>query len=95
MRHDYALKCAQGHRLRAAYFPMLPIVIDVGRVISDRPSHLSFYFYEDVIFGGWMAATVKATQSGHELWVATFHIASAKEAKRMAKKYRVIRAEKL
>jgi hypothetical protein len=91
MRHDYALKCAHGHRLRPAHFPMLPIVIDLGFAISDRDRHLSFYFYESVVFGGWMTATVKATVSGMELWVATFHVASPKEAKRMAKKYRVIR----
>ena len=94
MRHEYALKCAQGHRLRAAHFPMLPIVIDLGFAISDRERHLSFYFHEDVVFGGWMTATVKATKPGSELWVATFHVASAKEAKRMTKKYRVIRPGK-
>jgi hypothetical protein len=94
MRHDYALKCAHGHRLRSAHFPMLPIVIDLGFAISDRERHLSFYFYENVVFGGWMAATVKVTIQGTELWVATFHVASAKEAKRMAKKYTIIRPGK-
>jgi hypothetical protein len=73
---------------------MLPIVIDLGFVISDRPRHLTFYFYENVVFGGWLAATVKATESGHEIWLASFHIASAAEAKRMRKKYRVLREEK-
>jgi hypothetical protein len=86
MRHDYALKSAQKHRLRAIHFPMLPIIIDVGRVICDRPRHLSFYMYETVVFGGWLAATIKSTGLGNELWVATFHVASAAEAKRMAKK---------
>jgi hypothetical protein len=74
---------------------MLEAVIECGFVISDRPRHLSFYFYEDVIFGGWLAATVKATESGQELWVSTFHIAKPAEAKRMRKKYAVIREEKL
>jgi hypothetical protein len=41
-----------------------------------------------------MAATVKVTIQGTELWVATFHVASAKEAKRMAKKYSIIRPGK-
>ena len=74
---------------------MLPIMIDVGRVISDRERHLSFYFYEDVVFGGWFTATIKANQAGNELWVATFHIASAVEANRMAKKHKIIREQKL
>ena len=94
MRHDYALKCSLQHRLRPIHFPMLPIVIDMGRVISDRPRHLSFYMYENVVFGGWMASTIKATEDGTELWIATFHVASAPEAKRMAKKYGVVRPEK-
>jgi hypothetical protein len=94
MEHSYALKCTHKHRLRPAYFPMLPIVIDLGFVISDRPGNLTFYFYEDVIFGGSLAATIKANRSGTELWVSTFHVASPKEAKRMSKKYRVIRPEK-
>jgi hypothetical protein len=95
MRHDYALKAAQKHRLRAAHFPMLPIIIDLGRVICDRQSHLSFYFYENVVFGGWLAATIKASRQGTELWVATFHVASPAEAKRMVKKYGTIREQKL
>jgi len=95
MRHDYALKSAQKHRLRAAHFPMLPIIIECGRVISDRERHLSFYWYENVVFGGWLAATIKCNEPGTELWVATFHVASAPEAKRMAKKHGIIREEKL
>jgi hypothetical protein len=95
MQHYYALKSAQKHRLRAAHFPMLPIIIDLGRVISDRPQHLSFYFYEDVVFGGWLTATVKAAAMGTELWVATFHASNRKEAERMVKKYGVLRPEKL
>lgn len=95
MTHDYALKCTYKHRLRHYHFPMLPIMIDVGRVISDRERHLSFYFYEDVVFGGWFTATIKANQAGNELWVATFHIASAVEANRMAKKHKIIREQKL
>jgi hypothetical protein len=93
-RHDYALKCAHKHHLRPIHFPMLPIVIDCGFVISDRQQHLNFYYYENVVFGGWLTATVKADQTGTELWVATFHPASAREAKRMVKKYKMIRAEK-
>ena len=74
---------------------MLPVVIDCGFAVSDRAQHLTFYFYENVVFGGWMAATVKATNSGHELWVSTFHVASDKKAKRMRKKFAVLRPEKL
>lgn len=91
MRHDYALKCAHKHKLRAAHFPMLPIVIEHGFVISDKPRHLTFYLFENVVFGGWLVATIKATEANTELWVATYHVAKPAEAKRMRKKYRVIR----
>ena len=95
MRHDYALKCAQKHSLQPIHFPMLPIVIDVGWAISDRSRHLSFYWYENTVFGGWMSATIKSNEAGTELWVATFHFASPREAKRMAKKHRVLREAKI
>jgi hypothetical protein len=39
MRHDYALKSAIKHRLRTAHFPMLPIIIECGRVVCDKPGH--------------------------------------------------------
>jgi hypothetical protein len=94
-QHDYALKSAQKHNFRAAHFPMLPILIDVGFVIQDRPRCLTFYWYENVVFGGWLGATVKANESATELWVSTFHPANPKEIKRMKKKYRIIRQEKL
>jgi len=95
MRHDYALKSAIKHRLRAAHFPMLPVIIECGRVICDKAGHLSFFLYENVVFGGWLQATVKADNTGTELWVATFHVASANETKRMSKKYGIFRPEKL
>jgi hypothetical protein len=95
MEHAYAHKSANKHRMRAIHFPMLPIAIACGRVISDKPGHLSFFFYENVVFGGWMQATIKIDKSGTELWVTTFHVASAAEAKRMSKKYGIIRLEKL
>jgi hypothetical protein len=95
MQHAYAHKSANKHRMRAAHFPLLPIAISCGRVINDKPGRLSFFFYENVVFGGWMQATIKIDKSGTELWVTTFHVASAVEAKRMAKKYGIIRPEKL
>jgi hypothetical protein len=95
MRHDYALKCAQKHGLRSAHFPMLPIVIDLGFVVSHRPRHLSFYWYDRTVFGGWLSATLKANETGTELWIATFHFAGPKEVKRIRKKYRVLREEKI
>ena len=44
-----------------------------------------FYWYENVVFGGWLTATIKANESGTELWVSTFHPSNAKEVKRMKK----------
>jgi hypothetical protein len=61
---------------------MLPVAIACGRVISDKPGRLSFFFYENVVFGGWMQATIKIDKSGTELWVTTFHVASAAAADR-------------
>lgn len=73
---------------------MLPISIDMGRVVQQRDNHLSFFFYENVVFGGWVHSVVKTANHGNELWVATFHVSSAADAKRFAKKHGVIRPEK-
>jgi hypothetical protein len=95
LRHDYALKIAHKHGFRPVHFPMLPIVIDCGRVLCDRPNHMSFFFYENVVFGGWLQATIKSARGGTELWVATFHPGNPKELRRLCKKHAVIREEKL
>ena len=94
MTHDYALKCAYKHRLKPHHFPMLPIVIECGRVICDRQRHLTFYYADSTVFGQWLAATIKTNKAGNELWVATFHFTSAAEAKRIAQKHGVIREQK-
>lgn len=40
-QHVYALKAAQKHKLRAAHFPMLPIIIECGFAVQDRLRCLS------------------------------------------------------
>jgi hypothetical protein len=44
IRHDYALKLHRKHGFKIDEFPLLPITIDLGRVISDEPRRLTFYF---------------------------------------------------
>jgi hypothetical protein len=70
-----------------------PITIDLGRVVSDRPGQLTFFYFEPVVFGRWYQASIKRTKDGGELWLMTFHVASTKEVHRMSNKYQVLRAE--
>src|SRR3954467_12503654 len=67
--HRYALKSTHKHRLQPEHFQILPTIISAGRVISDRPRHLTFFHF-DPIYGQWFQASVKRNEAATELWVA-------------------------
>jgi len=95
LRHDYALKLHHKHRFRVDEFPLLPIAIDLGRVISDQPRRLTFYFFAPVLSNRWYQATVKCTRDGTEMWVATFHAQNQAEVTRMCRRCPILRADEL
>src|SRR5947208_643539 len=86
LRHDYALKLHRKHRFQIDEFPLLPIAIDLGRVISDQPRRLTFFYFERVISNRWYQATVKSTQNRQELWVMSFYPQKPWEVDRMCKR---------
>jgi hypothetical protein len=91
--HDYALKLHRKHGFNIDEFPLLPITIDLGRVISDQPRRLTFYFFEPVISQRWYQATIKSTIAGTEMWVVTFHAQDIWEISRMCRRCPVLRPE--
>src|ERR1700756_3860712 len=95
LRHDYALKLQHKHRFRPEELPLLPIAIDLGRVISDQPRRLTFYFFDSVISNRWYQATIKGTRVGNELWVATFHAQNQAEVTRMCRRCPILRDDEL
>jgi hypothetical protein len=95
LRHDYALKLHHKHGFRVDEFPLLPITIDLGRVISDQPRRLSFYFFERVISNRWYQATIKSTPNGQEMWVMTFHAQEEMEVNRMCRRCPILRDDEL
>ncbi len=95
MRHDYALKLMHKHKFSPDYFGMLEFTMLYGRVVSDRKWHLTFFHYDDIVFGSWLQLTIKSADSGNELWVSTFHRQSHTEVTRHCKKHTVLRQEKM
>jgi hypothetical protein len=95
LRHDYALKLHHKHRFRVDEFPLLPITIDLGRVISDETKCLTFFFFERVISNRWYQATIKSAQEGREVWVSTFHIQDSAEVARMCRRCPILRKDEL
>jgi hypothetical protein len=95
LRHDYALKLHRKHRFPIEELPLLPMAIDLGRVISDQPRRLTFYFLERVLSNRWYQATIKSTQDGTEMWVLTFHPTEYSEVTRMCRRCPILRADDL
>lgn len=95
LRHDYALKLHHKHGFTIDEFPLLPIAIDLRRVISDQPRRLTFYFFERVISNRWYQVTIKSTQDGNEMWVMTFHAQDQGEVTRMCKRCPILRKDEI
>jgi hypothetical protein len=94
MEHFYALKSAQFHGLEARQFPMIEFAIDFGRCILDHKGGLTFFYFDEHVFGKWFHLTIDGSASGTEVWVSTFHITRHGEVKRLTKKGTVLRDEK-
>ena len=94
MQHWYALKSAQKHGFDSYHFPMLPISIEFGRCILERPGRLSFFHFDGIVFGKWFHVVLKANSDRTEVWIATFHLSRPGEVARISKKGTIIRHEK-
>ena len=94
IRHDYVLKFIQKHGIEPHHLPMVQNAIEFGRAIADRPNHITFLYFDAHVFGGWFQTTIKATDSGQELWVVTFHKQNLADVIRLSKRHRILRPEK-
>lgn len=95
LRHDYALKLHRKHNFQIDEFPLLSIAIDLGRVISDQPRRLTFFYFERVISNRWYQATIKSTRDGTEMWVMTFHTQDEWEVARMCRRCPILRKDEI
>jgi hypothetical protein len=64
MHHAYALKSNQKHGFGPYEFMMLPITIELGRCICDRPGHLTFFYFDSVVFDRWFHVCVPKIRFG-------------------------------
>jgi hypothetical protein len=97
LRHDYAMKSMVKHRLQPYHFPMLPITVDLGRIILQplKSKHLNFFYRDDVVFGTWFKAVVKTNSEMDELHVATFHRVHSDEVARWVRRYGTHREQRI
>jgi hypothetical protein len=93
IRHDYVCKLMHKHKWEPHRLAMMEICMAFGRVIRDRPWHLTFFHFDEIVYGGWHHLTIKSADHGHELWVATFHPQSPSEVKRLTARGTLIRSE--
>lgn len=73
---------------------LIDLCLMLGRVISDKKWHLTFLYYDEIVFGGWHHLTIKSANYGTELWLCTFHPQTPSEVKRITGKAKLIRPEK-
>lgn len=92
VRHDYTLKMLHKHRVEPHHLPLIESCLAFGRAVADKKHHITFFYCDEIVFGGWYQLTIKAADYGTELWVATFHPQSVAEVIRRTKKYRLLRA---
>ncbi len=94
MEHYYAMKAAHKHNLDTPHFPMIPLAIELGRCVLERPRCLTFFLFDEWIFGKWFHVSLETTREGEEVWVCTFHITRPGEVRRITRRGTLIRPEK-
>ncbi len=94
MEHYYALKAAMKHGFDSHHFPMVPIAIEFGRCVLERPRCLSFFYFDEHVFDKWFHVALKANNAGTEIWLSSFHRTKPHEVGRITRKGTIIRPEK-
>src|SRR5215831_10843827 len=52
-------KWVHKHRIDSHHFPMLPITLEFGRCVLDERKDLTFFYFDEVVFGAWFQVTLK------------------------------------
>jgi hypothetical protein len=91
--HNYAVKSQYKHNVPPPRFIMLPDTLTFGRAVLDKHGHISFFYHDHIVYGGWFHASVKGISSRTELWLRTFHPIGADEVHRKTRRGTVLRYE--
>lgn len=91
IERTYAIKIKNKHRLLYDHFGLLQLCIDYGTIIHERNGCLTFFLEDSSVYGTTFELVVKATQRGHELWVATYHKVDPLEYRSTFNKGQVLR----
>jgi hypothetical protein len=67
IRHDYALKLTQKHKLDPRHVVLIPTLLEAGRAVLTKPLHITFFLRDPLL--GWMHLTIKTIPDGNELWL--------------------------
>lgn len=92
IRHDYALKLTQKHKLDPRHVVLIPTLLEAGRAVLTKPLHITFFLRDPLL--GWMHLTIKTIPDGNELWLATLHMTRGEEVDRLSGLKGIYRASK-
>ncbi len=87
--HHELLKIRTSHlEIEVKEFQTLPMMIKDGRYIKDnKRANCVTLFYESIDTHKFYTAGLKATDSGGEVWVQTFHRTTANKARKREKRH--------
>ena len=92
IRHDYALKLTQKHKLDPRHVVLIPTLLEAGRAVLTKPLHIAFFLRDPLL--GWMHLTIKTIPDGNGLWLATLHMTRGEEVDRLSGLKGIYRASK-
>jgi hypothetical protein len=91
LHHDCVMKAINKHNMKLDEFPMIIETIDYGIAIADRPSHLTFFHFDDKQWHAWFQVTIKRATENKCIYVCTFHKQHRKKVSSKLKKYPIIK----
>lgn len=79
------------HKILPEHFAIIPLMMEMAWVGSDRQRHMTFLLYDQHVFNKTFKLVIKSNRQGRELIVATFHKIEAVHVGRLKRRCAKIR----
>lgn len=86
-----AKKICFEHKILPEHFAIIPLMMEMAWVGSDRKRHMTFLYYDEHVFNKTFKLVIKSNRQGRELIVATFHKIESDHIRRLRRRCAKIR----
>ena len=90
LHHTYAMKAAEKHGLSPALFSTIFDIVEFGVAISDKPSHVTFFYLVPEV-KRWFQVSIKCPEDSKRLYLVTFHRVGVRKVRNKVEKFEVIK----